>query len=478
MANTIELRTLGAVIKETYEDNPDTNAYTDAEKAKLAGIEGNATRNRSDSDLMDRSNHTGFQAIGTISGLSDAMDAKVDKVAGKELSDNNFTNDEKTKLSGLEGPHFKGTYPSLAALQAAGIEAVAGDYADVDGGAGQETFRCIWDVTNEEWVPQLGESTDVTGAQVKSLYESQPDTNAFTDAEKAKLSGIATEATKNSTDAALLNRGNHTGTQAISTITGLQTALDGKISVDGEKLLSDNNYTTAEKDKLAAITALTGSTNFTWRFRGAWNPNTNNPNLQNGTGTPGDFFSVSANGTRSFGNQTFNFIEGDLVFYSGGVWRRIAVNPVNYKPRGGISPAIPALRCVTTSNSIPRVTETVVTSWSAQYDQFSILNAATGAISIPSWATHARVSVNISYSGSNADSARFGTYIRRGSTIITATVNESRGISGPGNMVCTGIIPVTSSDVFTISVWHNFVEETRSLGTGWTWLNVELFESI
>lgn len=48
--------------------------------------------------------------------------------------------------------------------------------------------------------------------------------------DKTKLNGIANSATLNSTDAFLLNRTNHTGTQAISTITSLQTTLDGKES--------------------------------------------------------------------------------------------------------------------------------------------------------------------------------------------------------------------------------------------------------
>jgi len=46
--------------------------------------------------------------------------------------------------------------------------------------------------------------------------------------EKTKLAGIAAGATANDTDANLKNRANHTGSQAISTVTGLQTALDAK----------------------------------------------------------------------------------------------------------------------------------------------------------------------------------------------------------------------------------------------------------
>lgn len=47
---------------------------------------------------------------------------------------------------------------------------------------------------------------------------------------KTKLDGIATGATANATDAQLRDRATHTGAQAISTVSGLQTALDGKIN--------------------------------------------------------------------------------------------------------------------------------------------------------------------------------------------------------------------------------------------------------
>jgi hypothetical protein len=52
---------------------------------------------------------------------------------------------------------------------------------------------------------------------------------AMAPSERTKLSGVASGATANATDANLLNRANHTGTQAISTVTNLQTTLDGKL---------------------------------------------------------------------------------------------------------------------------------------------------------------------------------------------------------------------------------------------------------
>jgi len=50
----------------------------------------------------------------------------------------------------------------------------------------------------------------------------------MTAAERTKLAGVDDGATANDTDANLKNRANHTGEQAISTVTGLQGALDGK----------------------------------------------------------------------------------------------------------------------------------------------------------------------------------------------------------------------------------------------------------
>ncbi len=49
-------------------------------------------------------------------------------------------------------------------------------------------------------------------------------TNDYTNAEKAKLTGIATAATANDTDANLKNRANHTGTQASTTISDFAPA--------------------------------------------------------------------------------------------------------------------------------------------------------------------------------------------------------------------------------------------------------------
>lgn len=66
----------------------------------------------------------------------------------------------------------------------------------------------------------------------------------YTTTEATKLSGISVGATANQTNAYLLNRSNHTGTQEIGTVDGLQTALDGKLSISSGTALSSNTIDT------------------------------------------------------------------------------------------------------------------------------------------------------------------------------------------------------------------------------------------
>lgn len=129
-------------------------------------------------------------AIAALKLEADPLPQYQQKEAGKGLSTNDYTTDEKNKLAGLEGSHFKGLHASLAALQSAVPSGVAGDYADVDTGAGSDVKRYLWDVSDAGW-KALGGGTTLTAAQIKAEYESNPDTNAFTTAEKTKLGKLA-----------------------------------------------------------------------------------------------------------------------------------------------------------------------------------------------------------------------------------------------------------------------------------------------
>lgn len=87
----------------------------------------------------------------------------------------------------------------------------------------------------------------------KKLYdELAPAVRQFGDGAE-KLEGVADGATKNSSDEHLTNRENHTGTQAVETIDGLTLALSRKVDVVTGKMLSSNDFTNAERVKLANI---------------------------------------------------------------------------------------------------------------------------------------------------------------------------------------------------------------------------------
>lgn len=86
-------------------------------------------------------------------------------------------------------------------------------------------------------------TADQTGAEIKSLYESESDTNAYTDAEKTKLAGIASGAEVNvqsdwdaiSGDAFILNKPStfppSSHTQTASTITDFDTEVSNNTDV-------------------------------------------------------------------------------------------------------------------------------------------------------------------------------------------------------------------------------------------------------
>lgn len=165
-----------------------TAAFTTAQETKLAGIAAGATANATDAALRDRSTHTGSQAIATITGLETALASKLDDSQASAFG-----------LSLMDDADAASARTTLGLGSAA--TTASGDYAPAahvtSGGTAHATV-----------------TTSAAG------FMSATD--------KAKLDGVASGATANATDAALRDRSSHTGSQAISTVTGLQAALDDK----------------------------------------------------------------------------------------------------------------------------------------------------------------------------------------------------------------------------------------------------------
>ncbi len=112
----------GAQIKTAYESQGNTNAFTDAEKSKLANIQANATAG----------------GVSSINGASGAVSLNADSISDASTNHKFVTAAQVAKINSVED----------------------------------------------------GATRDQNGSEIKALYEGQPNTNVFTDAEKSKLQGL------------------------------------------------------------------------------------------------------------------------------------------------------------------------------------------------------------------------------------------------------------------------------------------------
>jgi hypothetical protein len=165
-----------------------TAAFTTAQESKLAGVAAGATANATDADLRDRATHTGTQLAATISDLAAAVAATPAVAANTAKVTNATHTGDVTGATALTIANDAVSNAKLANMAANTVKGAV----------------------------SAGDPVDLTPAQVRTMIN------------------VADGATANATDAALRDRATHTGAQAIATVTGLQTALDGKLAVGGE----------------------------------------------------------------------------------------------------------------------------------------------------------------------------------------------------------------------------------------------------
>ena len=139
--------------------------------------------------------------------------------------------------------------------------------------------------------------------------------------DKSKLDGIAAGATANDTDANLKNRANHTGSQAISTITGLQSALDAKQAASAKG--QANGYASLDgtgKVPMGQIPdALIGSV----KYEGTWNASTNTPTIPAAApANKGAYYIVSVAGTTTVSGIN-DWEIGDWIISDGSAWSKV-----------------------------------------------------------------------------------------------------------------------------------------------------------
>ena len=150
-----------------------------------------------------------------------AIAGKVDKVEGKGLSTEDYTTAEKTKLAGIEANANNYTLPGATSSALGGVKVGSNLAVDANG------------VISGDY------SAATTSAN-----------GLMSSTDKAKLDGIAEGATAVTVDSAISS----TSTNPVEN-QAIYTALSGKVDTETGKGLSSNDYTDAEKTKLAGIEA-------------------------------------------------------------------------------------------------------------------------------------------------------------------------------------------------------------------------------
>jgi hypothetical protein len=143
----------------------------------------------------------------------------------------------------------------------------------------------------------------------------------LTDVERTKLAGIATGATANSSNATLLARANHTGTQAISTVAGLQAAIDAKISVSQKNVA--NGVAPLDASILVPLVNLPASVKGTLQYQGDWDATANTPAIPSASASnKGWYYKVGTAGTTNISGIN-EWAVSDWIVSNGTGWDKV-----------------------------------------------------------------------------------------------------------------------------------------------------------
>lgn len=195
-----------AISADKLADGVAKKVLTESERTKLSGVDFGATANSADGQLRDRTTHVGQQPSTSISDFTEAVQDAVSVLLGAGSNVTLFYDDAANTLT-----------VSAATTGGAGLDAEA--------------------VRDAIGVALIGVGN------IAVVVNDAADTIT-----------ISTTATVNSTDAALRARTSHSGEQPVSTVTGLQTALDAKL------LATDASVTNARIPTAHATSHATGGT--------------------------------------------------------------------------------------------------------------------------------------------------------------------------------------------------------------------------
>lgn len=192
-----------AEIKTAYENNADTNAFTDADHTKLDNIEANATADQTGAEIK-----SAYEAVADTNAFTDAEKTKLLGIeASADVTDaTNVTaagalmDSEVTNLAQVKA--FDSSDYATAAQGTLATNALPKSGGQMTGNI---TFSSTQTVDGRDLSVdgikldsiEAGATGDQTGAEIKTAYEAEADTNAFTDADHTKLDGLKGTLTHN-----------------------------------------------------------------------------------------------------------------------------------------------------------------------------------------------------------------------------------------------------------------------------------------
>lgn len=293
-----------------------SNDYTNTEKTKLAGIEDGATQNETDAYLLDRTNHTGTQAISTIVGLQTALDNKADELDLQNHIDD-LNNPHATTKAQVGLSNVDNTSDLSKPISTATQTALDGKVDKINITAGS--------LGSASKTPSIAYNTQgqITSASEQNIQIAQSQVNNLT----TDLAGKEPTITAGTTSQYW--RGDKTfqtlDTSAVAENTNLyftedrtrNTDLVG-LSITGGSISSSDTILDAFGKVQNQINGVLGGA----IYQGVWDATTNSPTLTSSVGTAGYYYIVNVAGSTNLDGIT-DWKIGDWAIFDGTAWQKV-----------------------------------------------------------------------------------------------------------------------------------------------------------